>query len=61
MIGRELSGTIQPVPLPILTTARLSLRPVTEDDLPLMVDLNCDAAVMMHILVRPASAAGTAA
>lgn len=49
------------MPLPILTTARLSLRPVTEDDLPLMVDLNCDAAVMMHILVRPASAAETAA
>lgn len=55
-----MSGTIQPVPLPILTTARLSLRPVTEDDLPLMVDLNRDTAVMMHILGRPASAAETA-
>ena len=49
------------MPLPFLTTARLSLRPVTEDDLSLMVDLNSDPAVMAHILGRPASPAETAA
>jgi len=52
---------IQLMPLPFLTTARLSLRPVTEDDLSLMVDLNSDPAVMAHILGRPASPAETAA
>ena len=49
------------VPLPLLTTDRLSLRPVTEDDLSLMVDLNSDPAVMAHILGRPASPAETTA
>lgn len=49
------------MPLPVLTTARLTLRPVTEDDLPLMVELNSDPAVMAHILGRSASPAETAA
>lgn len=49
------------MPLPVLTTARLTLRPVTEDHLSLMVELNSDPAVMAHILGRPASPAETAA
>jgi len=49
------------VPFPVITTARLTLRPVTEEDLSLMVELNSDAAVMAHILGRPASADETAA
>ncbi len=49
------------MPFPVITTARLTLRPVTEEDLSLMVELNSDAAVMAHILGRPASADETAA
>lgn len=59
--GAASLGTIWLVPLPLLTTARLTLRPVTEDDLSMMVDLNSDPAVMAHILGRPASPAETAA
>lgn len=59
--GTQRFGTIRLVPLPVLTTARLRLRPVTEDDLSLMVDLNSDSDVMAHILGRPASPAETAA
>lgn len=59
--GSGFSGTLEPVPLPLLTTARLDLRPVTEGDLSLMVDLNADPAVMAHILGRAATLAETAA
>jgi RimJ/RimL family protein N-acetyltransferase len=47
------------VPQPTLTTARLRLRPATAADLPLMVDLNRDPAVMANILGRPATPAET--
>jgi len=59
--GATIAGIIWLVPLPFLATAGLSLRPVTEDDLSMMVDLNSDPAVMAHILGRPASPAETAA
>jgi RimJ/RimL family protein N-acetyltransferase len=49
------------VPLPVLTTTRLSLRPVTAGDLSLMVNLNSDPAVMAHILGRAATIAETTA
>lgn len=54
-------GRLAHMPLPFLTTSRLTLRPVTEDDLPLMVNLNSDPAVMANILGRPASSSETGA
>ncbi len=48
-------------PLPTLTTKRLVLRPVTVDDLPLMVELNADPIVMRFIRGRAATAEETAA
>ncbi len=56
-----MSGRIKSVPLPLLTTTRLNLRPVTEGDLSLMVDLNADPVVMAHILGRAATLAETTA
>ena len=52
---------MMPVPLPVLTTTRLSLRPVTDGDLSLMIDLNADPKVMAHILGRAATSAETTA
>lgn len=46
--------------LPTLTTERLVLRPVTVDDLPLMVELNADPAVMALVRGRAATAEETA-
>lgn len=42
-------------PLPDLSTHRLDLRPVTADDLPLMVALNSDPEVMRFLLGRVAT------
>ena len=41
--------------LPVLTTARLRLEPVTREHLPLLVDLNADPEVMRFLLGRAAT------
>lgn len=46
--------------LPTLTTERLRLRPVTADDLDLMISLNSDPAVMTFVRGRAATAQETA-
>ena len=46
--------------LPILTTERLVLRPVTVDDLPLMIELNNDPVVMALVRGRAVTAQETA-
>ena len=46
--------------LPVLRTERLTLRPVTPADLPLLVSLNSDPAVMAFLLGRAATPAETA-
>ena len=46
--------------LPTLTTERLVLRPVTADDLDLMIELNSDPAVMTFVRGRAATAQETA-
>jgi RimJ/RimL family protein N-acetyltransferase len=49
-----------PAALPTLTTERLVLRPVTADDLDLMIELNSDPAVMTFVRGRAATAQETA-
>jgi RimJ/RimL family protein N-acetyltransferase len=43
------------VSLPLLTTARMSLVPVSDEHLDLLVDLNSDTAVMRYLLGRAAT------
>lgn len=52
--------TPRPTRLPTLTTERLVLRPVTVDDLDVMVELNGDPAVMAYVRGRAATAQETA-
>ncbi|MGR7024696.1 GNAT family N-acetyltransferase [Geodermatophilus sp. URMC 62] len=41
---------------PVLTTARIRLEPMTEEHLPLLVELDADAEVMRYVLGRARSA-----